>query len=286
MKQLMVALFLVLALGLRAQISFQHGTFQEAVALAKKENKPLFVDVFAEWCGPCKYMARTAFVDEELGKLFNEQFIALKLDGEKNDGPQIMQQFNITAYPTLLFFYPDGSLASKEIGAMDADQLKTKAMLCLNPSSNPLFLARKKYFSSTKTREDQKKYLAVLAQYDLDSLESYAQQYYISFPDLNLNDSTEFEVFLDQEHDYSSPLSKLFLANIKKYDHDKAIEKLSLFIQQAFLTGVGMNDFAYTEYAVREIFVYLELLNAEGLPNVDDFITYLQEEYTNAVKKE
>lgn len=286
MKQLLLILACVAVNGLNAQISFQHGTFQEASDLAKQHQKPLFVDVYAEWCGPCKYMAKTAFMDASLGKLFNERFISLKLDGEKNDGPEIMQRFAITAYPTLLFFYPDGSLAYKEVGAMDVAQLNGKALATLDPASNPLFLARQQYFSSSRSRSDLKTYLGVLATTNLDSLEYYAEHYYVTYPDLNLNDSVEFEVFLDQEHDYASPLGKLFLATIQQYNRDKAIEKLGLFIQQAFLTGVGMTDFDYIEYATREIFVYLELLKADGMPEVDVFVEYLRKEYEATINKE
>ncbi len=49
-------------------IQFFKGTWQEALAKAKKTNKLLFVDAFATWCGPCKMMDKKVFVKKEVGE--------------------------------------------------------------------------------------------------------------------------------------------------------------------------------------------------------------------------
>ena len=48
-----------------------------ALAKAKAENKLVFIDAYAEWCGPCKMMARDIFPQKEVGDFFNANFINL-----------------------------------------------------------------------------------------------------------------------------------------------------------------------------------------------------------------
>ena len=56
-KLWLVILFLGLLGTASAQITFFEGTFEDAMAKAKKEKKNLFVDFYADWCGPCKMMS-------------------------------------------------------------------------------------------------------------------------------------------------------------------------------------------------------------------------------------
>ncbi len=95
---------------------------------AKAENKHIFLDIMATWCGPCKEMDKNVFVNETVGKYFNERFISIKVqqDQTKNDNEEIrkwyddakdiIKQFDITAYPSLLFLNPLGALTNLQTG--------------------------------------------------------------------------------------------------------------------------------------------------------------------------
>jgi thioredoxin-related protein len=60
-------------------------TMEEAQALTKKVPKPLFVDVYTSWCGPCKMLDRNTFSDPKLVEYVNKSFYAVKFNAESGD---------------------------------------------------------------------------------------------------------------------------------------------------------------------------------------------------------
>jgi thiol-disulfide isomerase/thioredoxin len=117
-KIIMMAVMVTLTLSSFAQgIKFEHGTFVEALAKAKAENKLLFVDFYTSWCGPCKKMSKTIFPQEEVGTFFNKNFVSLKIDAEKGEGPEIAKKFEVKSYPTMVFINTDGTEAKRMVGA-------------------------------------------------------------------------------------------------------------------------------------------------------------------------
>lgn len=92
---------------------FFKGTFAQALAKAKKENKKLMVDCYTLWCGPCRHMAKNVFPDENLGKYMNANFVCIQLDMEHGEGPELNKTFNIEAYPTFIFFDAEGKEMSR-----------------------------------------------------------------------------------------------------------------------------------------------------------------------------
>ena len=67
-------------------IVFYNGTLADATSEAKKDNKMIFVDCYAEWCYPCKWMADNVFTDTVVASFYNKNFVSIKLDGEKGEG--------------------------------------------------------------------------------------------------------------------------------------------------------------------------------------------------------
>ena len=113
-------------------INFFKGTFDEALAKAKQENKLVFVDFYATWCGPCKQMAEKVFTDEEVGKYMNDKFVCMQIDVEKEGWQkETAGNFNVTVLPTLIFFKADASVTSRLAGAREkADLLNAAKVAC------------------------------------------------------------------------------------------------------------------------------------------------------------
>lgn len=104
-------------------IQFTTISFQEALKLAKKEKKNIFLDAFASWCGPCKMLKRNVFTQQEVGDFFNKNFINMAIDMEQGEGPQLAQKYNVQAYPTLLFINNKGEVVGNAVGYHKPEEL-------------------------------------------------------------------------------------------------------------------------------------------------------------------
>lgn len=272
-------LLLVATTGVQAQIKFETGTLAAAMEKAKKQNKPLFVDVYAVWCGPCKRMAATSFKDPQVSTYYNENFISIQIDAEHAaDGPSTAMTYGVNAYPTLLYFTPDGQLAKKVVGAMDAAQLLARGEEVAHPEKSPAFIAAKTYHASKKSRNDLKTYIGALIDMDNDSSEYYTGMYYQQYKDLNLDDEVEFEVFFMQESNPESELSKQFMEHPEKVDQAVYTGKIEQFLQQSFNASVAAKDFTIVEKTIRYTFPYLQKA-VSGIPDVETYIQYVRTEY-------
>lgn len=100
-------------------IEFFHGPYEEVLKKAKKENKRIFVDVYTSWCGPCKMMAKNVFADEEAGKYYNQHFVCLKLDAEKEKDYPFFQKYQAGGYPSLFWLDGSGKLIDMHVGYLD-----------------------------------------------------------------------------------------------------------------------------------------------------------------------
>jgi thioredoxin-related protein len=111
-------LVLVVLVG-QAQTKFFEGTWKEAFAEAKKQDKYLFIDCYTDWCGWCKVADKKTFPDKVVGEILNTYFISVKVDMEQGEGVSLARKYRVTGFPCYLMFSPDGTLAKKMVGYME-----------------------------------------------------------------------------------------------------------------------------------------------------------------------
>lgn len=136
MKQIVITLVLFLTLSnAKAQgITFEHGTFAEALAKAKAGKKMVFMDCYTTWCGPCKMMAKDVFPKDEVGQYMNSAFVSLKIDMEKGEGIELAKTYEVKAYPTLLFLDADGKVIHRVVGGLQDKEFVENAKITFDPS--------------------------------------------------------------------------------------------------------------------------------------------------------
>ncbi|WP_186826920.1 thioredoxin family protein [Seonamhaeicola algicola] len=132
-----IQLILVLAVLTTLNISAQEInwlTLEQAVELQKKTPKKIMMDVYTNWCGPCKMLDRNTFQNQQVANYVNEHYYAVKFNAEGNDqitfdgktfsnpnynpananrrnSPhELSRYFQIQAYPTIVFLDEEGKL--------------------------------------------------------------------------------------------------------------------------------------------------------------------------------
>ncbi len=142
----------VLALG---EIEWQKD-YDAALALAKKTERPILVDFFTTWCGPCKKLDRETFADERVIRFVGQFFVALKIDADEH--PELRKKHAVEGYPTLLFLSPAGKEIHRILGFRDAPTFLSEAQKAARASST-----LKKLKEEASSRPD-----------DLDAQRAYA----------------------------------------------------------------------------------------------------------------
>ena len=150
MKRIILSLALISLISLsfaqKKGITFEQNLlWQQIKDKAKAENKYIFVDVFASWCGPCKQMDREIYTSEKLGQYMNDKFVSVKVQADTSktddqktkdwysDAHSITTQYGGIGYPTFLFFSPEGKLVSRDLGFKDVNAFITIAAYSLDP---------------------------------------------------------------------------------------------------------------------------------------------------------
>ena len=112
------------------KMDFQHNassTLTKVVDQAIAEDKLIFVDIYADWCTPCKMMDEDVFSDKVVSDFMKANFVNYKVDGEKHNGPNLGVMFGVGGFPTLLILDQRGRILERNDGALYHSGLKRMA---------------------------------------------------------------------------------------------------------------------------------------------------------------
>jgi len=129
-------------------------SYDEGLAKAKREGKHLFIDFTAKWCGYCKKMDGSTFIEPEIVKMLNDDFVPVKVDGDSEkelniEGYKVTeknlsrQEYKVRGYPTFWFLDAQGT----KLGAVSGFQPATNLLNTLQ------YVKDKKYAEEPKTEE-------------------------------------------------------------------------------------------------------------------------------------
>lgn len=157
----LIPLLFFVSKALGQGIAFENTDWAAVKAKAKAENKPIFVDTYAHWCEPCKWMSKNTFSQEEVGAFFAKNYISFKLDIEKGEGIEFAQNYRVTSFPTLLYFDANGELVHRIIGAFKPQELIAKSQDALDKNKQ-VYTLQKMFEAGERSPEFLYKYTYAL----------------------------------------------------------------------------------------------------------------------------
>lgn len=144
---------LFIATGIFAQsINFTDKSWEETLAEAKATNQNIFVDAYTTWCAPCKKMEKYVFTKPNVSEFYNQNFINIQLDMEAEEGKAFAAKYEVKAFPTFLYFSPEGELLHRAAGYKEADAFVEIGQAALDPARR-LGSLTKKYLEGDRSPE-------------------------------------------------------------------------------------------------------------------------------------
>ncbi|WP_265129947.1 thioredoxin family protein [Chryseobacterium oranimense] len=194
------------ALALAQGIKFEDSNFSAILAKAKKENKLVFVDAYASWCGPCKLMVKNIFPLQSVGDFYNSHFINAKIDMEKGEGIGLAKKYNVKAFPTYLFINGDGEEVHRTLGYVEEKDFIQFAKDAEDPSKR--LTALKQKFENGEKDPEFLKNLAGLTIYNDSEFAGKVLDRY--FQQKTVLDQEDIQMLLSGIQSTESPLYKTF----------------------------------------------------------------------------
>ena len=202
-------------------IKFIKEDITEAQNLAAANEKIIFVDAYTTWCGPCKMMDRTTFKDEAVTQYYNDNFVNLKLDMEKGDGPSFAQMHSVRGYPSLLFLNAGGDLIHRSLGFQNGAKFLELGKSAIDPNQQVITL-QKRFEAGEKDQEFLLNYADALTMAGMNGYEAATQAY------------------LDQEKDWSKPKNIKVLFDYSKASIDSKLFQYMIANKDIFETEIGV----------------------------------------------
>jgi thioredoxin-related protein len=164
MKRILLGMLILIGATTTAQVNWM--SFDEAIAAQAVTPKKIIVDVYTDWCGPCKLMDRNTFQNKKVSSFINAHYYAVKFNGEgteevnyldnvytnpnhdpnrrgRNSQHEFAQAMKIRGYPSIVFFDEKGNYIQPVVGYKTPSQLEIYLKMIYNDDYKELTTAEK-----------------------------------------------------------------------------------------------------------------------------------------------
>ena len=205
-------------------VNFFNGNYEEAKQRSSEEGKLFFLDFYAEWCMPCKWMDQTTFNNGDVADLLNNEYVALKVDIDDIEGFELKKQFDIQYLPTILIFNSKGELIER----VEETMPPSKLFEVLQRHNDPANKSTQTYTFNTSPTQPKK----IVQEDDSYTLDRKAMEAYHN-SNKNRDYRIQVGVYLDHENAFEvvNKLREEFLEPIivlNDYRDDQVLYKVMM----------------------------------------------------------
>ena len=278
---LLVSAAALLLLAFACQQSQQEQSsmsLSDAQAMAAKENKPLLIDFYASWCGPCQRFTKASHEDPDIMKAL-EQVVLYKIDCEKGDGVALAKKYVITGYPTYVLANSQAETIARWSGYSKDYFLEN-----LDKATTDLSTIDEK-----QAKFDTEPTVAgalTLAQYNA-SMDNYKQavEYYTRAEQIGKDNNFAFDIFQNT----------VYGAGKGQFTYDDAVKAAdnvftSDTVENKVYAAYKMSNLAKEDGKIGDVAKYLSIgINSakdSDDPDVKELNDYLQIDYSLYVEKD
>lgn len=144
MRFIYLLLFFISLPTIHAQNQFvpDETLYKTGLETAKKENKPLFVMLYADWCPHCNQMKKEVFSDPAVMDFLKKNYVCIWKNIEKEEGKALKEKFNTKSLPTFLFLDANETLLYALKGEIKTAEFMNEVNYALNPKMQLPYLEK------------------------------------------------------------------------------------------------------------------------------------------------
>lgn len=202
----------------KGKINFEKLTLTQAKEKAVKENKVIYVDLSATWCGPCQQMKKTTFNDDVVADYMNKNFISIcfECDIDETLSMEYRDKYRSTAFPTHLLIDSKGELIHKFVGFHPSQTFMEELKKAVSGAKG-LGYYTQKYKDGERSSEFMGEYITLLAKANEGAAASeLASGYLDALPLDQLTTPQNFMLVYEFVRDISSPVAQKIIKNKDK----------------------------------------------------------------------
>ncbi len=122
----LLAVYLTGSVMAAEPLQLQYGDFREGLEQARRQDLPLLLHFYTDWCGPCQIMEQTVFSSPQLEKTLAGKVVLVKVNGDQH--PDLVKMYQVGSYPRDVYLDPQGRVLSSVVGMASLSEYISSAL--------------------------------------------------------------------------------------------------------------------------------------------------------------